>query len=110
MADSKPLTAITITTATPKIREFVPKGEWREEGLGHYDPLSSHEIDGVRKEKERLTAVTHTTNPTILSSLGESWILDEWLVVGGVEGGNDDRNDDWNGARQRQIAWTTSDS
>ena len=24
-----------------------------------YDPLSSHEIDGVRKEKERLTAVTH---------------------------------------------------
>ena len=46
MADSKPLTAITITTATPKIREFVPKGEWREEGLGHYDPLSSHEIDG----------------------------------------------------------------
>ena len=26
-------------------------------GLGHYDPLSSHEIDGVRKEKERLTAV-----------------------------------------------------
>ena len=40
MADSKPLTAITITTATPKIREFVPKGEWREEGLGHYDPLS----------------------------------------------------------------------
>ena len=26
--------------ATPKIREFVPKGEWREEGLGHYDPLS----------------------------------------------------------------------
>ena len=27
-------------TATPKIREFVPKGEWREEGLGHYDPLS----------------------------------------------------------------------
>ena len=27
--------------------------------LGHYDPLSSHEIDGVRKEKERLTAVTH---------------------------------------------------
>ena len=28
-------------------------------GLGHYDPLSSHEIDGVRKEKERLTAVTH---------------------------------------------------
>ena len=27
-------------------------------GLGHYDPLSSHEIDGVRKEKERLTAVT----------------------------------------------------
>ena len=26
---------------------------WR----GHYDPLSSHEIDGVRKEKERLTAV-----------------------------------------------------
>ena len=57
MADSKPLTAITITTATPKIREFVPKGEWREEGLGHYDPLSSHEIDGVRKEKERLTAV-----------------------------------------------------
>ena len=64
------------------------------------------EVDGVRKEKERLTAVTHTTNPTILSSLGESWILDEWLVVGGVEGGNDDRNDDWNGARQRQIAWT----
>ena len=44
----------------------------------------------------------HTTNPTILSSLGESWILDEWLVVGGVEGGNDDRNDDWNGARQRR--------
>jgi hypothetical protein len=37
MADSKPLTAITITTATPKIREFVPKGEWREEGLGHYE-------------------------------------------------------------------------
>jgi hypothetical protein len=66
------------------------------------------EIDGVRKEKERLTAVTHTTNPTILSSLGESWILDEWLVVGGVEGGNDDRNDDWNGARQRQL--TTSPS
>ena len=27
-------------------------------GLGHYDPLSSHEIDGVRKEKERLTAVS----------------------------------------------------
>ena len=27
--------------------------------IGHYDPLSSHEIDGVRKEKERLTAVTH---------------------------------------------------
>ena len=26
MADSKPLTAITITTATPKIREFVPGG------------------------------------------------------------------------------------
>ena len=24
----------------------MPKGEWREEGLGHYDPLSSHEIDG----------------------------------------------------------------
>ena len=55
-------------------------------------------------------SLSHTTNPTILSSLGESWILDEWLVVGGVEGGNDDRNDDWNGARQRQIAWTTSDS
>ena len=30
----------------------------RPQGLGHYDPLSSHEIDGVRKEKERLTAVT----------------------------------------------------
>ena len=29
-------------------------------GLGHYDPLSSHEIDGVRKEKERLTAVANT--------------------------------------------------
>ena len=31
-------------------------------GLGHYDPLSSHEIDGVRKEKERLTAAwtSHT--------------------------------------------------
>ena len=32
--------SLAITTATPKIREFVPKGEWREEGLGHYDPLS----------------------------------------------------------------------
>ena len=38
----------------------------REEGVeeGHYDPLSSHEIDGVRKEKERLTAVTHTWKPS----------------------------------------------
>ena len=39
--------------ATPKIREFVPKGEWGEEGLGHYDPLSSHEIDGSRMRMNR---------------------------------------------------------
>ena len=37
-------------------------------GLGHYDPLSSHEIDGVRKEKERLTAVS-------LFSIFVSWRL-----------------------------------
>jgi hypothetical protein len=43
------------------------------------------EIDGVRKEKERLTAVTHTTNPTILSSLGESWILDVHIYLNGVD-------------------------
>ena len=39
----------------------------RLRAVGHYDPLSSHEIDGVRKEKERLTAVTHTAWPTSLS-------------------------------------------
>jgi hypothetical protein len=54
MADSKPLTAITITTATPKIREFVPKGEWREEGLGHYDPLSIPNYCRKVKRKKRL--------------------------------------------------------
>ena len=39
-------------------------------GLGHYDPLSSHEIDGVRKEKERLTAAwtSHTFGLTAHSS------------------------------------------
>ena len=40
-------------------------------GLGHYDPLSSHEIDGVRKEKERLTVVTVFSS--ISWSFGDSW-------------------------------------
>ena len=46
--------------ATPKIREFVPKGEWREEGLGHYDPLSSHEIDGRSGRGKDSDDVTET--------------------------------------------------
>jgi len=49
--------------ATPKIREFVPKGEWREEGLGHYDPLSSHEIDGRSGRGKDSDDVTETTLP-----------------------------------------------
>merc|ERR1712060_424621 len=40
-------------------------------GLGHYDPLSSHEIDGVRKEKERLTAVKKKRN--VHGRLNASW-------------------------------------
>ena len=40
--------------------------------------------DKIREPLEAIYHVIssqHTTNPTILSSLGESWILDEWLSV-----------------------------
>ena len=45
-------TILICGSAIPSLRGPFPSG------LGHYDPLSSHEIDGVRKEKERLTAAS----------------------------------------------------
>jgi len=74
MADSKPLTAITITTATPKIREFVPKGEWREEGLGHYDPLSIWNVNENNEGEFSQQSARHNLSFSCqLSTLG--WLM-----------------------------------
>jgi len=57
MADSKPLTAITITTATPKIREFVPGGNIPRVETKKREcwKFSSKEIEKEKeKEKEKL--------------------------------------------------------
>ena len=97
----------TLSPVERELDERLAESFQRAAGGGHVvGPIIREPLEAIY----HVISSQHTTNPTILSSLGESWILDEWLVVGGVEGGNDDRNDDWNGARQRQIAWTTSDS
>jgi len=99
--------ARTLSPVERELDERLAESFQRAAGGGHVvGPIIREPLEAIY----HVISSQHTTNPTILSSLGESWILDEWLVVGGVEGGNDDRNDDWNGARQRQIAWTTSDS
>ena len=66
--------------ARMKEKEWMMR-KWNR-SLGHYDPLSSHEIDGVRKEKERLTAVTHILFLVDKKRLIVHWRLTRWNFLG----------------------------
>ena len=73
----------TLSPVERELDERLAESFQRAAGGGHVvGPIIREPLEAIY----HVISSQHTTNPTILSSLGESWILDEWLVVGGVGG------------------------